>query len=471
MSKFILDIKKKLSYTPNKGQEEFVMELADLIGRKYKKDLLILSGYAGTGKTSLIAAFVKVVGEYGFKTKLLAPTGRAAKVIGSYSKRKAHTIHKIIYVRKILKNGAVVFERAFNPNNHTIFIVDEASMIADYAAPTGSSPWANNNLLEDLIEFVFSGTNNKLILIGDEGQLPPVGSDFSPALNPEYLQNTTYDLEIKFHKLTEVSRQTEDSGILLNATNIRNLTEYSDLKMKTNSVDFMDITGDELQEFIEASYQNFGVDETLIVCRSNKRANQFNNQIRSRVFYYEEEVTSGDFIMAVKNNYSWLPENSEPGFIANGELMRINKIYNREELYGFRFVEAGVKLTDYPEMEEIKVKLLVDTLDSESPSLSREDQKKLFFAVEKDYSDEKNRTKRFKKVVEDPYFSAIQIKYAYAVTCHKSQGGQWENVFVDQGYIHPSAKNKEYLRWLYTAITRAKSKVYLLNFERELIEE
>ena len=470
MEKIISDIQEKLEYTPNEGQILFLNELADLVKRKYKKDLLILSGYAGTGKTSLISAFVKVVGQYGFRTKLLAPTGRAAKVIGGYSKKKAHTIHKIIYARKVLKNGAVAFELSFNPNNHTIFIVDEASMIADYTPPTGSNPWQNRNLLEDLIEYVYSGTNNKLIMIGDEGQLPPVGSDFSPALNLEYMKESTYDIDISFHRLTEVSRQAKDSGVLKNATEIRNLNTYEELSMEINSTDFVDIKGDQLQEVIEESYQKHGVEETLIVCRSNKRANQFNNQIRSRVFYYEDEISSGDLIMAVKNNYSWLPENSEPGFIANGEMMKVVKIVNREQMYGFNFVEVTLKLTDYPKMDELNVKLLVDTLHSESPSLSREEQKKLFFEVEKDYLDEKNRTKRYKKILEDPYFSAIQVKYAYAVTCHKSQGGQWENVFIDQGYIHPNAKNKEYLRWLYTAITRAKSKVFLVNFEREILK-
>jgi exodeoxyribonuclease-5 len=471
MKKIKSEILEMLDFAPNTEQDAFVDKIIDLVEVKNKKDLFVLSGYAGTGKTSMISAFVKVVGNYGFKANLLAPTGRAAKVIGGYSMKKAHTIHKVIYARKILKNGAVVFENAFNPHNHTIFIVDEASMIADYTAPTSSNPWSSRNLLEDLIEYVFKGTNNKLILIGDEGQLPPVGSDFSPALNLEYLRNTVFDIEVYYHKLTEVARQSKDSGILMNATEIRNMNSYQEIQLKPNSLDFIDLQGDELQDALESSYDKYGVEETLIICRSNKRANQYNDHIRSRVFYHDEEINSGDMIMAVKNNYTWLPEDSEPGFIANGEMMAITKILNREEMYGFKFVDVNVKLTDYPKMDEIKVKLLVDTLHSESPSLSRDDQKRLFFEVEKDYLDEKNRTKRFKKVVEDPYFSAIQIKYAYAVTCHKSQGGQWENVFVDQGYVHPDAKNKEYLRWLYTAITRATSKVYLINFERDLIQE
>lgn len=469
MEKIKSDILNQLKFQPSEDQLLFINELSDLVKRKYKKDIYILSGYAGTGKTSLLSSFVSVVGQYGFRTKLLAPTGRAAKVIGGYSKKRAHTIHKVIYHRKRLSNGAMVFELAHNPNNHTVFIVDEASMISDYGLPTESNPWSNKNLLEDLIEYVFKGTNNKLILIGDEGQLPPVGADFSPALNQKYLEESTWDIKVHYHKLTQVARQSEDSGILANATEIRNLHAFEDLKMKSNSIDFVDLNGQELQDALEESYDRNSLEETLIVCRSNKRANQYNNHIRSRVFFYEEEMSSGDLVMAVKNNYSWLPENSEPGFIANGEMMRVNKILNREEMYGFQFVDANVALTDYPDMDEIQVKLIIDTLNSESPSLSREDQKKLFFEVEKDYMDERNRTKRFKKVMEDPYFSAIQVKYAYAVTCHKSQGGQWETVFVDQGYLHPDAKNKEYLRWLYTAITRAKSKVYLINFDRELL--
>ena len=471
MERIVSDILQNLDYQPNEGQEVFIEMLVDLIKRKYKKDLLVLSGYAGTGKTSLISSFIKIAGKHGYRTKLLAPTGRAAKVIGNYSNKKAFTIHKVIYQRKALKNGAVAFEIAYNPYNHTIFFVDEASMISDYTMPTNSNPWSNRNLLEDLFEYVFSGTNNKLILIGDEGQLPPVGADFSPALNPEYLMHTTFDIEVVFHQLTEVARQAQDSGILKNATEVRNITGYDDLQLKINNVDFIDLEGGSLQDAIEECYDRDGVEETLIVCRSNKRANQYNGHIRSRVFYYEEEISSGDLIMAVKNNYTALPESSEPGFIANGELMKITKIIRREEMYGFHFVDAYVKLSDYPNMDEIKVKLIVDTIHSESPSLSREDQKRLFFEVEKDYMDEKNRNKRFKKIMEDPYFSAIQVKYAYAVTCHKSQGGQWENVFIDQGYLHPDAKNKEYLRWLYTAITRAKKKVYLINFERKIIAD
>ncbi|MCB0478380.1 MAG: AAA family ATPase [Crocinitomicaceae bacterium] len=469
MSQLVADIRDNLGYEPNEGQTLFLEKLDDLVKRKYKKDALILSGYAGTGKTSLISAFVKSVGKHGFRTQLLAPTGRAAKVIGNYSKKKAHTIHRVIYQRKVMKNGAVAFELAFNPNNHTIFIVDEASMIADYSMPSGSNPWANRNLLEDLVEFIFSGTNNKLILVGDEGQLPPVGADFSPALNKEYLENTLYNIEIFDHRLTEVSRQAADSGILKNATQIRNIQSYEDLILETNTTDFIDLNGQELQDALEESHRQVGVEETLVITRSNKRANSYNNHIRSRVFYHEDELSAGDILMAVKNNYSWLPENSEPGFIANGEMMQVNKILGRKEMYGFQFADARVKLVDYPNMDEIEVKLLVDTLHSESPNLSREDQKRLFFEIEKDHLDEKNKTKRFKKIMDDPYFQAIQVKYAYAVTCHKSQGGQWEHVYIDQGYLHPDAKNKEYLRWLYTAVTRAKSKVFLVNFERELL--
>lgn len=469
MSQLVAEIHKKLTYEPNSGQKEFIDKLDELVSRKYKKDALILSGYAGTGKTSLISAFVKSVGKHGFRTQLLAPTGRAAKVIGNYSKKKAHTIHRVIYQRKQLKNGAVAFELAFNPNNHCIFIVDEASMIADYSMPSGSNPWANRNLLEDLVEYIFSGTNNKLILVGDEGQLPPVGADFSPALNKEYLENTLYNIEIFEHRLTEVSRQAKDSGILMNATKIRGLEAYDELKLQTNSTDFIDLEGQELQDALEMSHREVGVEETLVITRSNKRANQYNDHIRARVFYHDDELSAGDILMAVKNNYSWLPENSEPGFIANGEMMQVNKILGRKELYGFQFADVRVKLVDYPKMDEIEVKLLMDTLHSESPNLKREDQKRLFFEIEKDYLDEKNKTKRFKKIMDDPYFQAIQVKYAYAVTCHKSQGGQWEHVYIDQGYLHPDAKNKEYLRWLYTAVTRAKSKVFLVNFERGVI--
>ena len=470
MSQFIQNIIGKLDYSPNDGQLDFLTKMDELVKRKYKKDLFILSGYAGTGKTSLISAFLKCTGKQGFRTEIMAPTGRAAKVIGNYSQKKAHTIHRVIYQRKVLKNGAVAFELAHNNKNHTIFIVDEASMIADYSMPSGSNPWASRNLLEDLVEYVFTGTNNKLILVGDEGQLPPVGADFSPALNYEYLLHSLYNIEIFAHRLTQVSRQAKGSGVLMNATNIRNIDSYESLKLDTNQLDFIDLNGQELQDAIETSHRAVGVEETLVITRSNKRANQYNQHIRSRVFFHDDELCAGDILMAVKNNYSWLPENSEPGFIANGEMMQINKILDRKDLYGFRFVDARVQLIDYPKMDEIEVKLLVDTLHSETPNLSREDQKRLFFEIEQDYLDEKNRTKRFKKIMEDPYFSAIQVKYAYAVTCHKSQGGQWEHVYIDQGFLHPDAKTKEYLRWLYTAVTRAKSKVFLVNFERELLE-
>jgi exodeoxyribonuclease-5 len=424
--------------------------------------LLILTGYAGTGKTSMMATYVKTLGAFRIKTRLLAPTGRAAKVFAGKAGQEAFTIHKQIYRRK--DSAEEMSPVALMPNLHTntIFLVDEASMIPEFSVQRDGS--VGRDLLNDLIEYIYSGKNCRLIFLGDEGQLPPVGASESPAINLDYLRVHYPKLELFSFKLTHVLRQSHGSGILTNATELRSTIHPAKFKFDLSFHDLVRLSGDLLQEELENCYSRFGPDQTIVITRSNKRANLYNQQIRGRILWFEEQLCQNDCLMVVRNNYYWLDDNSKAGFIANGEQLRVKRIRRIEQEYGFEFARVIVQMEDYPDEPELEVLLLLESLLTESPSLPRERMKELFHAIEKDHSDELNKRKRYEKVLKDPYFNALQVKYAYAITCHKSQGGQWAAVFIDPGYLSDEMVDQDYYRWLYTAVTRASEKVYLVNF-------
>lgn len=461
--------KNFLAFNPTEKQANAIDLFSSFLYSNDKENLIILSGYAGTGKTSLIGSLVKSQFSLKKKCVLLAPTGRAAKVFSTFAGQKAFTIHKKIYRKQKIEGGITQLTLAPNLSKNTLFIVDEASMIADYSI-NSSGGINERNLLEDLFSFVYGNENCKLILVGDEGQLPPVGSNFSPALNIEYLNHHFPQLKLKGIQLDEVVRQSKESDILKHATKIRSLKENLPLKLKLNpKSDCQQINGLEFQEKLENAYNFSGPEETIVITKSNKRANAYNQEIRKRVLFYEEEITSGDIMMVVKNNYHWVPETSDVGFIANGEIIKIKRLFRQEDLYGFRFQHAEIILVDYPDLEPIKTILLLDTINSETPSLSREDLKKLFFEIEQDYADERNKKIRYEKILANPYFNALQVKFAYAITCHKAQGGQWEQVFLDHGYLG-EILDESFYRWLYTGFTRAKEKLFLVNFDEQFIK-
>jgi exodeoxyribonuclease-5 len=429
----------------------------------------VLKGYAGTGKTSLIGSLVKSLPNLKIKTVLMAPTGRAAKVFSQAANKKASTIHKKIYRQNTEPGGGSRMVLMPNLHTDTIFIVDEASMLGDYTM-NKSGDISQRNLLEDVFEYVFAGKNCQLILVGDSGQLPPVGADFSPALSLEYLHNHYPNVRFWEHQLNEVVRQKRDSGILFNATQIRNLEHNQHPIIDTSFPDIIRLEGGELQEALETCYNEYGAEETLVVCRTNKRTNIYNQQIRGRILWMEEEINQGDMMMVVRNNYHWLEENSEAGFLANGELFQLKRIHRQEDLYGFRFAEVTIQLVDYPNHEEIRLMLNLDALAVEGPNLTRDRMKELFFEIEKDYAYEKNKKKRYDLILGDKYFNAIQAKHAYAVTCHKAQGGQWDAVLVDVGFLPEGPENHDFHRWLYTACTRAKSRLYFVNLDDAYFE-
>lgn len=431
-------------------------------------ELFLLKGYAGTGKTTIVGTLVKNLTKVGKSSILLAPTGRAAKVISNYSNKEAFTIHKKIYYPKSQKGGGISFSLQKNTHRNVIFIVDEASMIPDVNQE--SKLFDNGSLLDDLIQYVYSGHNCKMVLIGDTAQLPPVKLLVSPALNKETLVNY-YDKDIYEIEMDEVVRQQEGSGILFNATEIRKCIENELFEtFKLYDTNFPEVirplTGMDLMDSIQDCYAQDGNEETVIIVRSNKRANLYNQNIRNRILFQEEELSAGDYLMVVKNNYFWVQPQSEAGFIANGDIIQVLEIFGLKELYGFRFAEVKVKMVDYPKMKPFETVLLLDTLNSETPSLSYDDSNKLYQEVIQDYASIKSKYKRFLSVKNNPYFNALQVKFSYAITCHKSQGGQWKNVFVEQPYL-PNGIDKEYLRWLYTAVTRAREKLYLIGFKSE----
>ena len=456
---------KNLGNTPTDDQSEALKKIASYICENNNDIIFLLTGYAGTGKTSVISSIVKTLDLLRMKSVLLAPTGRAAKVLASFAGKQAFTIHKKIYRQKSMKEGIGSFSLDRNLSRDTFFIVDEASMISNSSNET--SIFGSGRLLEDLIEYVYSGTDCKLILVGDTAQLPPVGSVLSPALDPDVLKEFGFGLITS--ELKQVVRQSETSGILMNATCIRHQVSDHDLtKPRLDCDNFKDIirlTGEDLIEEISTAYGTCGLEGTIIVVNSNKQANRYNQGIRNRIFFREEEISPGDIVMVVKNNYSLANEEDPTRFIANGDIAEVKKIRKYEERYGFRFAEMELWFPDYN--QEIESKVMLDVLKLDTPALPADRNSELFHNVLADYIHLKTRRKQYEAVREDPYFNALQIKFAYAVTCHKAQGGQWERVFIDQGMFNRNEITIDYLRWFYTAITRATERVYLVNFADE----
>jgi exodeoxyribonuclease-5 len=456
-------IEDNFDYEPTDSQRELISKLSFFLTDSSPKNIFLLKGYAGTGKTSIISSLVKTFDEFRIKYVLLAPTGRAAKVLSTYTQRPAFTIHKKIYIQKSSKEGTGIFILEKNMYSNTYFIIDEASMINNQAQEL--EIFGTGRLLDDLVEYVYNGKNNKLILIGDTAQLPPVGLNISPALDPEVLKK--FDLKVTESGLRDVIRQSMGSGILHNATAIRNLLDNRNIglpSIRTKGFrDVIPISGQDLLEELERSYYDNGHDRTIVVTRSNKRANKYNQGIRNQILNRESEISRGDFVMIVRNNYFWLDEDQATDFIANGDIAEVVRISNIEEQYGFRFADATLSFPDYGNME-VTCKVMIDTLMIETAALDHEKSTELYHHIIEDYPEIKSKRKQYETVREHPYFNALQIKFAYAVTCHKAQGGQWDSVFIDQGYINEDMINVEYLRWLYTAFTRAIKKLYLINF-------
>ncbi|MCD8432914.1 AAA family ATPase [Tenacibaculum finnmarkense genomovar ulcerans] len=463
-SKFYEEVIKGFPYKPTIKQDLLLNKLADFIFDTNNNALFLLKGYAGTGKTTIISSVVHNLEKANKKAVLLAPTGRAAKVISGYSKKKAFTIHKKIYFSKKQGAGAMSFVKQPNKHINTIFIVDEASMISD--AQQNSKMFENGSLLDDLISYVYSGKNCKLVFIGDTAQLPPVKLTLSPALDADKL-SYSFDKNVFEIELDEVVRQQQNSGILANATDLRMLIQYgaSDFQFDVKYPDIIRLEDSyDIQDAITSAYDgDVGVEDTAFIVRSNKRANQYNNQIRTEIRGQENEISTGDYVMVVKNNYFWLKESSSAGFIANGDICEVMRINSIKELYGFKFAEVEVRMIDYPDIPNFETVLLLDTLSSESPSLTYEQSNKLYEAVKEDFADQ-TKYKQFLEVKKNKYFNALQVKFSYAMTCHKSQGGQWNTVFIEQPYL-PDGPSVEYLRWLYTAVTRAQNKLYLIGFK------
>ncbi|MFA5418247.1 MAG: AAA family ATPase [Bacteroidales bacterium] len=461
-------------HLPTDDQAQAMNHLSSFTLSTKPSPLYMLKGYAGTGKTSLMSAYVKALATMEIPFVLMAPTGRAAKVFSHYAGFRAHTIHRYIYLFITNADGKTNIILSPNKLSKAVFIVDEASMIGDTSQEPGSV--FNRSLLIDLFEYVYRNSGNKLILIGDTAQLPPVGLDISPALNLKLLQ-TTFNITGYQHLMREVMRQSFDSGILQSATQLRNKVEHEailhPLFLIPNQVkDVMLIeSGFEMEEELTNAFGSSASEDCVVICKSNKRANLFNQQIRNKVLGRDNELEGGDLLMVVKNNYFWLGNDAKAGFIANGDMVSIQRVVRVEERYGLRFADVEIQLVDYPEEKTMEVKMILDTLMAEGPDIPRSEMDKLFHAVEAEYSDYPKRRTRLDKVRVDPWYNALHVKFGYALTCHKTQGGQWENVFVDQGYLPEEQVDIAYLRWLYTAVTRATSKLYLMGFNPGLIEQ
>jgi len=466
-------VKKLTSYfqhifTPS--QSVLIDGLAGFLTDENPKEILIIKGFAGTGKTTIMKAFTDLLKEYAIPARLMAPTGRAAKILSNYVNHPAFTIHRVIYRQKKAGSISTKFELNINKLKNGIFIVDEASMIS--GSSYENTLFGSGNLLEDMLQYIFgTGNGSKLIIIGDTAQLPPVGFEDSPALNTSEYEIMGFDTDEYF--LTDVVRQEAESGILYNATLLREKLDdegtfsFPSPEIILNSfTDIKRINGGELIEELSTCYDRYGIEETIVICRSNKRANLYNKGIRGSILFREEEITRGDMLMIVKNNYYWLKDNKDIEFIANGDIAEVIHISGYEELYGKRFANVSLRLVDYGETE-IDVKVILDTLDSDSAGMTRKEQEEFYNTVMEDYQDLPTAKKRYDAMRENPYFNALQIKFAYALTAHKAQGGQWKSVFIDQGYIPEEQMDRSYIRWLYTAFTRATEKLYLVNFKDE----
>jgi exodeoxyribonuclease-5 len=460
-------ILENLAFQPTEGQRAMIEELGAFVGSDDPGELMLVRGFAGTGKTTLVNSLVKTLASMKQKCVLLAPTGRAAKVLTAYTGISAWTIHKKIYRQKSGKDGLGEFTLDKNLHKNSYFIVDEASMIGDRSP---DAFFGSGDLLRDLLDYVEMGTSCRLVLVGDTAQLPPVGLDISPALDSERLEQLGY--RTREIEMTDVIRQAEGSGILYNATSIRKLIEagvrgYPDFNFDSFE-DISMVNGADLLETISASYDRYGAGETIVVTRSNKRANRFNSGIRSQILWREEKLSAGDLLMVVKNNYFWKDEEKKIDFIANGDIIKVERILGTEEVHGHKFADVDVSLPDYGNIE-LQVKLLLDVIDLETASLGKKKQRKLYMSVSEDYPEATNRRQKATKVSTDPYFNALQVKFSYAVTCHKAQGGQWKSVFLDQGFFTDEMLNQDYLRWLYTAFTRASERLYLVNLAKEFV--
>ncbi len=471
---FYKGLKASFPFELTTKQDVFLQEITVFLTNEIPQQIYVLKGYAGTGKTTLISTVVNHLRYVNRSAILLAPTGRAAKVMSNYSNKAAFTIHKHIYYPKPSSSGGTMqFSMKANRYKNTLFVVDEASMIAD-SSSSDSSMYPHGSLLDDLIYYVYSGHNCKLLLIGDSAQLPPVNKTDSPALNTDLL-SLDYQMQIQSVELDQVMRQDQDSGILYNATELRSLLDsyfFDTFTFKLKG--FKDIVslvdGYDIQDAIFDAYSNSGPQETAFIVRSNKRANAYNMQIRMRILDKESEVSPGDLLMVVKNNYFWLKDSQVTDFIANGDIIEVLQIYKTIELYGFRFAQVKVRMIDYPSMDSFETIICLDTLTSESPALTYEQQNALYQQVLLDYPECSSGYQKIKKVKENPYFNALQVKFSYAITCHKSQGGQWETVFIEQPYL-PEGITIDYIRWLYTAMTRAKNKLYLIGFKEDFFEQ
>lgn len=463
-------LKENLGYEPTRSQEALMDRLADFMLQPDRKEALLVKGYAGTGKTTIISALVKTLQHFRLRSVLMAPTGRAAKVFASFAGKTAYTIHKKIYRQKSTRDGFGSFVLEKNLHHKTLFLVDEASMISNQNREL--SIFGSGRLLDDLITYVYNENSCKLILIGDTAQLPPVGLEISSALDRKNLEG--YGLKVHEVFLTDIVRQALGSGILMNATSIRNQIESNDIRLpslnRKGFHDIIQISGEDLIEAIASAYDNPGMENSMIVVRSNKMANKYNAGIRNQILWQESEIAPGDYIMVVKNNYYWGGEDNQIDFIANGDIAQIRKIKAYQERYGYRFADLVLAFPDYDNLE-LEAKAMLDTIMIEAAALNENQNKELFYNVLEDYPDAKSKKQQYEQVRNDPFFNALQIKFAYAVTCHKAQGGQWPVVFVDQGYLNREMITVEYLRWLYTALTRATGKLYLVNFREEYFSE
>ncbi|RFZ84541.1 DUF2075 domain-containing protein [Mucilaginibacter terrenus] len=457
-------ISKAFPFEPTPQQQELFTKLHTFLLSDDGNECFILRGYAGTGKTTVVSALVKALAAYNYKSVLLAPTGRAAKVITNYSGRKAFTIHKKIYRKRSAMNMDEAFLLNENMHANTLFIIDEASMISDDINGHNIS-----SLLKDLVNYVYNTRNCKLMLVGDTAQLPPVGTDESPALDAALMKDQ-FMLDIYSYEMTHVLRQQQDSGILFNVTKVRDMIreglEQMPRIVTKGYKDVYRMRGDMLEEGLNYAYRKYGYDGALVICRSNKNANLYNRQIRGRILYREEELTGGDQLMIVRNNYFWLQDQEEgsTGFIANGDIARVRKVRRIEDMYGFRFADVQLEFIDYAEDPIMDCKILLDTMYTDAPALPPAEQKRLYMEAMKDYEHIPSKKSKHDELKKNPYYNALQVKFAYAITCHKAQGGQWGAVFVDQGYLTEEMVNTDFLRWFYTACTRATDELFLVNF-------